>query len=88
MDEYEKRMFHKAAIDSLVSIVIAFKPDLLTTGKEKIVQDELFQRYAQKWVNMAYDFLDKANALGSGYADYAIDLLGLKVAVAKPQPTP
>lgn len=86
MDEYEKRIFHKAAIDSLVSIVTAFKPDLLTTGKEKLVQDELFQRYAKKWIDMAYNFLDKAEALGSGYADYAIDLMGLKV--AKPQPTP
>jgi len=87
MDEYEKRMFHRAAIDSLVSIVLAFKPDaVLMSGKEKSVEAESFQRYANRWTNMAFNFLDKAEALGTGYADYAITLMGLKV--AKPETTP
>jgi len=86
MDEYEKRMYHKAAIESLVSIVVAFKPDdVLVSGKDKMVADELFQRYAKRWVDMAFNFVEKAEALGSGYADYVISLLGLKV--AKPETT-
>jgi len=87
MDEYEKRMFHKAAIDSLVSITTAFKPDtIMMSGKEKLIQDELAQRYTKRWVDMAYNFLEKAELLGTGYADYAIVLMGLKV--AKPETTP
>jgi hypothetical protein len=85
MDEYEKRMLHKAAIESLVNIVVAFKPEPLLTvgsGKDKvaIISDELFQRYAKRWIDMSYNFLDKAEALGAGYADYTINLLGLKIA--------
>ena len=78
MDEYEKRMFHKGAIESLVSIVQAFKPDsLMYSGKERSVDDELFKRYAKRWIDLAYNFLDRADALGAGYADYAITLMGL-----------
>jgi len=84
MDEYEKRMNHKAAIDSLTNIVLAFKPDsLLMSGKEKAVEGELSQRYIKRWIDMAWNFMEKAEALGVGYADYMITLLGLNV--AKPE---
>lgn len=86
MDEYEKRMLHKATIDSLVSITTAFRPDaIIAGGKEKLVQDELVQRYTKRWIDMAYNLLEKAELLGTGYADYAVNLLGLKV--AKPETT-
>ena len=79
MDEYEKRMMQKAAIENLVSIVNAFKPDtVIVAGKEKLVGDELAGRYVKRWLDMAYNFLDKAELLGSGYADYVIRMLELK----------
>lgn len=87
MDEYEKRMFHKAAIDALVNITTAFRPDaIITGGKEKLIEGELAQRYTKRWVDMAYNLLEKAELLGTGYADYCINLLGLTV--AKHETTP
>jgi len=87
MDEFEKRTTIKAAIDNLCNIVTAFAPNtLLAGGKEKPVSDELVQRYAKRWSDMAYNFIDNAETLGTGYADYTIQQIGLKVR-AKPETT-